>query len=57
MKIYIGREPENCNYCIYREEMSRYVDLDDYCAKNGKRTSKINIQKDCPLGKLEDKNI
>lgn len=51
MKICMDREPMNCNHCIYREELSRYFDLDDYCAKNGKRTGKINIQTDCPLRK------
>ncbi len=49
MKIYMDRKPENCNHCIYREEWSRYFDLDDYCTKNGKRAGKINIQTDCPL--------
>lgn len=49
MKICMDRKPENCNYCIYREEMSRHLDLDDYCTKNRKKTGKINIQTDCPL--------
>ena len=49
MKIYTGKKPVNCNHCIYREELNRYVDLDDYCTKSMKRTGKINIQKDCPL--------
>lgn len=49
MKICMDRKPENCSHCIYREELSRYFDLEDYCVKNGKRTGKINIQKDCPL--------
>ncbi len=49
MKICMYRKPENCNHCIYREELSRYVDLDDYCTKNRKRTGKINMQTDCPL--------
>ena len=41
MKICMDRKPENCNHCIYREELSRYFDLEDYCVKNGKRTGKI----------------
>ena len=49
MKINIYRKPENCNHCIYRENVSRYLDLDDYCSKNMKRTGRINIDTDCPL--------
>lgn len=49
MKIYMDREPRDCNHCIYREEWSRYFDLDDYCTKSMKRTGKINMQTDCPL--------
>ncbi len=49
MKICMYRKLENCNHCIYREELSRYFDLDDYCTKSMKRTCRINIQTDCPL--------
>lgn len=49
MKTYMGREPINCNHCIYREEVSRHLDLEDYCTKNGKRAGEVNIQTDCPL--------
>lgn len=51
MKINIYRKPENCNHCIYRENVSRYLDLDDYCSRIMKRTGKINIDIDCPLRK------
>lgn len=51
MKINIYRKPENCNHCIYRENVSRYLDLDDYCSRTMKRTGKINIDIDCPLRK------
>lgn len=40
---------ENCNHCIYRKNVSRYVDLEDYCSRNMKHTSKINMEIDCPL--------
>ncbi len=55
MKISMDRKPENCNHCIYREELSRYFDLGDYCFLNKKSTSRIIIDKDCPLGELEEK--
>ena len=51
MKICMDREPRNCNHCIYRKELSRYFDRDDYCTKSMKGTGKINIQTDCPLRK------
>lgn len=51
MKTYANRKPENCNHCIYRENVSRYLDLDDYCRKNMKRTRKIDFERDCPLRK------
>lgn len=57
MKIYSGRKPENCNHCIYKEDVSVHLDLEDYCCKNMKRISKIDMDMDCPLEKLEDKNI
>lgn len=49
MKINIYRKPENCNHCIYRENVSRYLDLDDYCSRTMKWIGKINIDTDCPL--------
>lgn len=42
-------KPKNCNHCIYRENVSRYLDLEDYCSRNMKHTSKINMETDCPL--------
>ncbi len=44
-------KPKNCNHCIYRENVSRYLDLEDYCSRNRKHTSKINMETDCPLRK------
>ncbi len=44
-------KPENCNHCIYREEVSRHLDLEDYCSLNRKRTGKIDIGTGCPLRK------
>ena len=31
MRICMDKKSENCNHCIYRENVSRYLDLDDYC--------------------------
>lgn len=42
-------KPKNCNHCIYRKNVSRYLDLEDYCSRNMKSTSKINMETDCPL--------
>lgn len=47
----MDRVSENCNHCIYREELSRHFDLEDYCSLNRKRTGKIDIGTDCPLRK------
>lgn len=51
MKNNMDRKPRNCNHCIYRENVSRHLDLDDYCSKNMKRIGRIDMEKDCPLGK------
>lgn len=51
MKICMSEKPENCNHCIYREEISRHFDLDDYCSKIMKRTGEINMGIDCPIRK------
>lgn len=40
---------ENCNHCIYRKNVSRYLDLEDYCSRNMKHIRKINMETDCPL--------
>lgn len=56
MKIYSGRKPENCNHCIYKKDISVHLDLEDYCCKNMKRISKIDMDMDCPLEKLEGKD-
>lgn len=42
-------KPKNCNHCIYRENVSRYLDLEDYCSRNMKHIRKINMETDCPL--------
>lgn len=51
MGVYMDIKPKNCNHCIYRENVSRYLDLEDYCSKNMRQTSKINMETDCPLRK------
>ena len=45
----MGTEPVNCNHCSYREEVSRYFDLEDYCSRNMKCISRIDMGMDCPL--------
>ena len=45
----MGTEPANCNHCSYREEVSRYFDLEDYCSRNMKCISRIDMGMDCPL--------
>lgn len=49
MRIYVDVKPGNCNHCIYRVNVSRYLDMDDYCSLNMKCISKINmdIDSDC----------
>ena len=54
MDIYVDRKPENCNHCIYKKDVSRYFDLDDYCSKNMKNTSKINMERRKAEHKTED---
>lgn len=49
MGVCMDIKPKNCNHCIYRENVSRYLDLEDYCIRNMKHTSKINMETDCPL--------
>ena len=54
MKIYVDNTPGNCNNCIFRQNMSQHWDLDDYCFLNKKSTSRIIMDNDCPLERLED---
>lgn len=54
MKICMSKKPENCNHCIYREDVSRCLDLDDYCTRIMKQTSRIIMDNDCPLRKDKD---
>ena len=49
MVVHMDIKPKNCNHCIYRENVSRYLDLEDYCSRNMKHTRKINMETDCPL--------
>ena len=49
MGVHMDIRPKNCNHCIYRKNVSRYLDLEDYCSRNMKHTSKINMETDCPL--------
>jgi hypothetical protein len=56
MKIYVDRKPENCNHCVFNPGVNRYFDLDDCCYLNKKNTSRIIMDKDCPLKELEGVN-
>lgn len=47
--MYAGNAPGNCNNCIFKQNMSQHWDLDDYCILNKKCTSRIIMDKDCPL--------
>ena len=49
MGVHMDIKPENCNHCIYRKNVSRYLDLEDYCSRNMKHIRKINMETDCPL--------
>lgn len=54
MKIYVDNVPENCNNCIFRQNMSQHLDKEDYCILNKKSTSRIIMDQDCPLEGLGD---
>lgn len=56
MKIYADDIAKNCNNCAFRKIMSKHWDLEDYCSLNKKSICKINMDEDCPLEELEDKN-
>lgn len=56
MNIYVERKPENCNHCVFNLDVNRYFDLDDRCYLNKKSTSRIIMDKDCPLKVLEGVN-
>lgn len=53
MKIYVDNVPENCNNCIFKQNMSQHWDLEDYCFISKKSTSKIIMDEDCPLERLK----
>lgn len=36
MKVSADNAPENCNNCIYKQNMSKHWDLNDYCFLNKK---------------------
>ena len=41
---------------FFRQNMSQHWDLNDYCFLNKKSTSRIIMDKDCPLEELEEKD-
>lgn len=57
MKIYVDRKAENCNHCIFNQNVSMYLNVEDYCILNKKNIGTISIDKDCPLEELEDDNL
>lgn len=54
MRIYVDEKPKNCNNCIFKQSMSKHWDLEDYCLLNKKITSRIVMDRDCPLKELRD---
>ena len=54
MKIYVDNVPENCNNCIFRQNMSQHLDMEDYCFLSKKNTSRVIMDQDCPLEGLSD---
>lgn len=51
MSKYVDNKPRNCNHCVFRQDISQHWDKEDYCLLSMKRTSKIDMDKDCPLNK------
>ena len=56
MDNYVDRVPENCNHCIYRKDVSRYLDIEDYCFLNKKSIYMIRMDIDCPLEEVKSKS-
>lgn len=54
MKILVDNKPENCNDCIFKQDISQYWDLEDHCYLNKKCICNINMDEDCPLKGLEE---
>lgn len=57
MEIYVDRKPKNCNHCIFNQNASKYIDVEDYCILNKKKICMISVDRDCPLEELEDNNL
>lgn len=57
MNIYVDRKPENSNHCIFNQNASKYIDVEDYCILNKKKICINSVDKDCPLEELEDSNL
>lgn len=57
MNIYVDKKPKNCNYCIFNQNISKYLDVEAYCVLNKKNICIINMDKDCLLEESEDRNI
>ena len=51
MKTCEDNAPKNCNHCTFKQNMSQHWDLEDYCTLNKKSTSRIIMDRDCPLQK------
>lgn len=49
MKIYVDEIPDNCNHCLFRENVSQHWEVEDYCLLTNKLICHTNICVDCPL--------
>ncbi len=56
MDIYVDRKPENCNHCIFNQNVSKYLDVEDYCILSKKNICVVDMDRDCPLKDLEEIN-
>lgn len=56
MIVYANNVPKNCNNCIFKQNRSQHLDLDDNCFLNKKRMRNIIMDKDCPLKKRSTEN-
>lgn len=54
MNIYVDEIAKNSSNCLFMHNLSKHWDLEDYCFLNKMIISRINVDRDCPLVKLED---
>lgn len=56
MNIYVDEIPENCNKCMFMENMSKHWDIDDYCFLNKLSIGRFDKKDKCPLRVSEGEN-